>query len=349
MLFRAKRSDHHLLTLSSILWLALAAGSACQRATVDLGARGSIDERSCAIASLTEKIESAAPRVWADLDSGEFGKRTDLELLCEDDTACAAISYTLDGSEPDFAGNGVFAETVNRGRASAHLTLGAVNDGIFVVRFRGRDLWGNVSGVAERRITVDKRAPRIRISAPELSASDSTPISFECSDSGSGCREIAYTLDGSPPSFETPPASQQTVPGFAGTRRITASGLHVIQAIARDAVGHVSRKAAVRLEIDRAAPTVSMTPAAGNFRGSVELKLDCSDVGTGCATALVTTDGSTPMAGAPRTRMIGSFPASLHLTSSATVRVVVKDRAGNVSPERQASYVVRGYELARSR
>ena len=63
-----------------------------------------------AIASLTELMETNAPRVSASIESGEFGAATSVELRCDDDTTCAAISYTLDGTEPDFAGNGVVAD-----------------------------------------------------------------------------------------------------------------------------------------------------------------------------------------------------------------------------------------------
>ncbi|MCB0220355.1 MAG: chitobiase/beta-hexosaminidase C-terminal domain-containing protein [Chrysiogenetes bacterium] len=83
-----------------------------------------------------------SPMVIASPSGGMFDAPVNVLLVCSDDVACGAISYTLDGSDPDFAGNG----TVTVGSSSITV-VGDLASGLFTVKFLARDSAGNLSGI----------------------------------------------------------------------------------------------------------------------------------------------------------------------------------------------------------
>lgn len=80
------------------------------------------------------------PTVSADTADGTYFTGQSVTLTCVDDIACNAISYTLDGSAPDFAGSG----KVKMGK-TAIVTFNQT--GSYTLRFIARDANGNTSAV----------------------------------------------------------------------------------------------------------------------------------------------------------------------------------------------------------
>jgi hypothetical protein len=85
---------------------------------------------------------------------------------------------------------------------------------------------------------------------------------------------------------------------------------------------------------DVAAPTASVSPAAGSYANSVTVTLSASDTTDPAPKIYYTTNGSTP------TTSSAQYSAPLVLTSSATVKFLARDASGNQSAVQSAAYSI---------
>ncbi|MCP3058628.1 chitobiase/beta-hexosaminidase C-terminal domain-containing protein [Myxococcus sp. K38C18041901] len=86
---------------------------------------------------------------------------------------------------------------------------------------------------------------------------------------------------------------------------------------------------------DTTPPTTAFAPVGGLFKGPTTVVLTCDDgSGVGCEATYYTLDGSAPTASSPR------YTAALRLETTARLRVLSVDRAGNAEEARSAEYVI---------
>ncbi|MDH5425824.1 MAG: chitobiase/beta-hexosaminidase C-terminal domain-containing protein, partial [Gammaproteobacteria bacterium] len=105
----------------------------------DSNGDGVVDDDS--LTSMANDV--TAPTVVTDLTGGIFGGEQEITITCQDDVACHSIAYTLDGSAPDFAGNGT---QILSGVGT--VTIGPA-EGAYTLRYIVRDANGLTSAIGQ--------------------------------------------------------------------------------------------------------------------------------------------------------------------------------------------------------
>ncbi|MGI9304856.1 MAG: ImpA family metalloprotease, partial [Gammaproteobacteria bacterium] len=256
-----------------------------------------------------------APSVTASPPGGTFENSTVVTLTCTDpDGDCAGIRFTIDGSEP----------TDRVGLFTAPISLEQTT----TLRFFAFDAQGNRSATVTETYGIDEPPP------PSIPVVAATPaggdfdapvqVSLSCFDTDNDCDRIFYTLDDTEP---TPESIEFTAP-------FTLSVTTIVRIIATDTAGNVSRTATWLYRIGPAstAPTVSATPASGDFDTPVQVTLSCSDPDNDCDAVFYTLDGSEPTTASIR------FTSPFVLNETTTVRAIATDLQGNTSPVATETY-----------
>ncbi|QDF06099.1 hypothetical protein BHS04_23235 [Myxococcus xanthus] len=138
-------------------------------------------------------LDTVAPVTTATPAGGTYRSTQSVVLACTDNadgSGCAATYYTLDGSAP----------TTSSLRYSAAISISTSA----TLRFFSVDLAGNAEPAKSEQYTLDTVAPVTTVSPGGGSYTDAVTVTLSCSDSGSGCRETRYTLDGSAPEAGSP-------------------------------------------------------------------------------------------------------------------------------------------------
>ncbi|WAM23570.1 chitobiase/beta-hexosaminidase C-terminal domain-containing protein [Myxococcus sp. NMCA1] len=138
-------------------------------------------------------LDTVAPVTTATPAGGTYRSTQSVVLACTDNadgSGCAATYYTLDGSAP----------TTSSLRYSAAISISTSA----TLRFFSVDLAGNAEPAKSEQYTLDTVAPVTTVSPGGGSYTDAVTVTLSCSDSGSGCRETRYTLDGSAPEADSP-------------------------------------------------------------------------------------------------------------------------------------------------
>lgn len=140
--------------------------------------------------------DSTPPTMGANVAGGTYPTEQAVTFTCADDRAPGAIVYTLDGSTPAF-GSPPTGTVVHP--PSFALSIGATT----TVRALCRDLGGNVSAILTSTYTItDAVAPVVSFDSPAAGTYPTgQTFAMSCSDVGTGCRTLAYTTDGSDPTF----------------------------------------------------------------------------------------------------------------------------------------------------
>ncbi|ATB48860.1 chitobiase/beta-hexosaminidase C-terminal domain-containing protein [Corallococcus macrosporus] len=141
----------------------------------------------------TSMEDHSAPTTMASPAGGSYRSAQSVVLACTDNaggSGCAATYYTLDGTTP----------TTSSLRYTAAITISASA----TLRFFSVDVAGNAEPAKSEQYTLDTAAPVTTASPAGGSYSDAVTVTLACSDSGSGCQETRYTLDGSAPQEGSP-------------------------------------------------------------------------------------------------------------------------------------------------
>jgi hypothetical protein len=258
--------------------------------------------------------DTRAPTTSATPPGGFYAAAPSVVLACDDGTGsgCAAIHYTLDGSEPT--------------RASPRYSVPLALSGTTVLKFFSVDAADNAEPVKAQTYTLDAQAPTT-VATPAGGASNSArTVALECSDgTGSGCVATYYTLDGSTPTAQSP--------RYTHPLPITAST--VLTFFSVDRADNAEAPHAETYVIDTTAPTVVADPAGRISNGRLTVTLSCADTGgTGCEAIHFTTDGATP------TTASAVYAAPLALEATTTLRFFALDRVGNASAVGSAHYLI---------
>jgi chitodextrinase len=150
--------------------------------------------------------------------------------------------------------------------------------GAHTIQAKATDTFGNLGSSSVVNVTVaDQTAPTVSITAPAASAvvnGSTVAVSANSSDNV-GVVGVQFKLDGANLSTE-----DTTSPYSVTWNSTTAtSGTHSLTAVARDAAGNTTTSTAVSVNVDNAAPTVSITaPTAGsNINGTVTVNTTATD------------------------------------------------------------------------
>ncbi|MDF1563453.1 MAG: chitobiase/beta-hexosaminidase C-terminal domain-containing protein [Deltaproteobacteria bacterium] len=258
------------------------------------------------------RIDGTPPVLTATPLGGAFRATLWVSLTCDDGAGegCAAIHYTLDGSAPSLA-SPVYT-----------LPLQLASD--TRVRALAVDLAGNQSASrVDELYTFDYARPGASAAPAGGLYNASQTVVLSCTDAGSGCAAIHYTLDGSPPSLASP---AYTVPlGLVADT--------TLRFFAVDVAGNQGLEVTEVYDFDLVAPTASASPAAGLYNSPQEISLACDDgAGSGCAAIHYTTNGSAATTASPL------YVAPFTRSTNTVVRFLAVDVAGNQSPEGSALY-----------
>ncbi|WP_426753006.1 chitobiase/beta-hexosaminidase C-terminal domain-containing protein [Myxococcus sp. Y35] len=134
-----------------------------------------------------------APATVANPAGGIYRSAQSVVLACADHvggSGCAATYYTLDGSAP----------TTSSPRYTGAISVSATS----TLRFFSVDQAGNAEAAKSEQYTVDTVAPVTTATPAGGSYTEAVTVTLTCSDSGTGCRETRYTLDGSAPETGSP-------------------------------------------------------------------------------------------------------------------------------------------------
>jgi hypothetical protein len=230
--------------------------------------------------------------------------------------------YTTDGSTP------TTASTVYSGPVTVSSTT--------TVKFFSTDQAGNAEAAQSQVVQIDTTPP----STPSTSCNGTTcstwyktspvTVGLSATDSGSGVARIYYTTDGSTP----------TTASTVYTGPFTVSQTTTIKAIAVDTAGNQSSASSRTVQIDVAAPTVSMTsPTNGSTvrRGTkVTVAASATDLGTGSGASSGIASVTFYLDGTKQLGTVTSSPYSISWNvnnsvaiGSHTLRAVAADVATN--------------------
>ncbi|NOK05185.1 MULTISPECIES: chitobiase/beta-hexosaminidase C-terminal domain-containing protein, partial [Myxococcus] len=262
--------------------------------------------------------DRTSPTTTATPAGGTYRSTQSVVLACTDNadgSGCAATYYTLDGSAP----------TTSSLRYTAAISISSSA----TLRFFSVDLAGNAEPAKSEQYTLDTVAPVTTVSPGGGSYTDAVTVTLSCSDSGSGCRETRYTLDGSTPGTGSTQYREPFTLGSTTTVRFYSV----------DAAGNAEAPGTATFTLvgsaDTEPPNTVANPASGSFSSPRSVALTCDDgAGSGCAATHYTLDGSVPTQASPR------YTAPLSIATSTTLRFFSVDRVGNVEAVRQARYVV---------
>jgi peptidoglycan/xylan/chitin deacetylase (PgdA/CDA1 family) len=229
----------------------------------------------------------------------------------------AAIRYTTDGSDP------TTSSTLYTGAFSVSSTT--------TVNYRAWDNAGNVEATNSQSVQIaqaDTTPPTSSITCNGSTCSSgwytaSVSVSLSAVDSGgSGVAFILYTTDGSDPSLSSPVYSAP----------FTVSSTTTVKYLAWDNAGNVEATKAQLIQIDAAAPQVTLTsPANGaTVSGVVRLEATASDTVSGVARVDFYVDNKLVGTATSAPYRVNWNAKNKQVSSGAhTIYAVAVDRAGN--------------------
>ncbi len=194
-------------------------------------------QESAIVQDFAEAVSTTPPVTRVVNTKTSFSEVTRIELSCEDDVACDFIAYRLEGpSNTPLAY--AFGNRVG-------LRVGEGGSGVYALYYRARDTQGNWEQEQMVTFRVDLDRPLTQVSL--ASGTYHTPLTVElhCSDVGDGCDGIAYSLDGSTPSFlgSVLPSSGSSVTVGPG------SGTYTLKFRSRDKQGNLEEVRTVEYQI----------------------------------------------------------------------------------------------------
>lgn len=190
--------------------------------------------------------------------------------------------------------------------------------GTSLVRYFGVGEQGWSTPIAQATFLVDTASPRVRMRLSPGSRFDTLRLS------AIGASRIHYTLDGRMADITSPVYTDPLVVPRDGRARLYAFAID-------DSAGQ-SEMLVWEHKYDIAPPSFTMTPAGGTFTRAVRVAFTTSEP----AEILYTTDASEPGPGS----LVCTGGLALSRQGKTLVRAVAIDRAGNMSAEKSALFVL---------
>ncbi|AAN50929.2 DUF1566 domain-containing protein [Leptospira interrogans] len=275
---------------------------------------------------------------------GIYGSSTELTIACNDSVAPGNIVYTIDSSTPSF-------EPIQGSISNPKLkkfTLGS-SDGTYTVKYRCRDLAGNVENVHTDPYEFNHNVPTVTISNLNSSGVSSLTgaigtASFNWSSNYSGSYSIR--LNASNCQSGTILQSGNVIANIINSFSISATSFNIgpntIFVCARAALTGYQTLAIVR---DESQPSIIPNPGGGNYGKAQSVNFSCLDNNPlGCGKIAYTLDGSDPNINASNGTILNGIefqnPISIPVNSAVTLKFIGADLAGNLSPVQSAAYFI---------
>jgi len=307
--------------------------SVSQTATVKFFSRD-IAGNAETVKSQLIQIDAAAPTTTiscngASCSVGWYNASVQVSLSATDGAGGSGVDktyYTTNGSTP------TTASTVY----TAPFTL--PNTG--TVKFFSTDKAGNAEAVKSQLIQIDKTAPATTITCNSAACSTgwykTTPVTVTLSATdtgGSGLDRTVYTTDGSNPT------TSATAKLYSGP--FTVAQTTTVKFFSRDIAGNAEAVKSQLIQIDGAAPTVSITqPANGSSfaqGAKVTISANAADLGTGSgapsgiASVTFYLDGTTVIATDNASPYTTSWNTNKIARGTHQLTAVATDAAGNTT------------------
>jgi peptidoglycan/xylan/chitin deacetylase (PgdA/CDA1 family) len=284
-----------------------------------------------AVKSQLIQIDTMAPTTTPSCNSatcstGWYTANVQVRLTATDNTGGSGVSrtyYTTNGSTPT--------------TSSTVYTTAFTVSSTTTVKVFSVDVAGNAEAVKSQLIQIDKTTPTTTISCNGAACSTgwyrTTPVTATLTGTdnsgGSGVSKMYYTTNGSTP----------TTSSTVYTGAFTVSATATVKFFSVDVAGNAEAVKSQLIQIDAAAPTVSITsPATGSkfAQGTtVSITATATDVGTGSGTpsgiASVTfyLDGTTVIATDKSSPYTASWNTKGVTKTTHTLTAVATDVAGN--------------------
>jgi hypothetical protein len=270
-------------------------------------------------------VDKTPPSTSASPKGGTYNAAQNVTLTCSDtESGCKAIYYTTNGTTP-------------RVGSSQYTNPISISAGTISIQFIAVDNADNVSAVVTETYTINVSAPDT--TPPTVSASPkggtytaAQNVTLACSDTGSGCKSIHYTTNGSTP---TTGSAAYTNPIAIGAGTLSIKFIAVDNADNVSAV--VTESYTVNIATpDTTPPTVSAAPKGGTYTSAQSVALACDDgAGSGCKAIHYTTNGSTPTANSTAY----TNPVAIG-AGTTTLKFIAIDNANNSSAVVTETYTV---------
>lgn len=194
----------------------------------------------------------------------------------------------------------------------------------------GGDCAGGVADglLASFAILAPEQQPPVTTANPPgglFSSNNIEPITLECNDfGGSGCAATYFTTNGAAPDTDS---TRYTTP-------INLAATMVLRYFSVDQVGNAETPRIEEYLVEIEPPLTTATPGTRVFEErELQVTLQCTDTGSGCATTYYTTDGSLPTMNSPR------YQGPITLTGTTVLQFFSVDFAGNIEGVKREEYV----------
>lgn len=273
-------------------------------------------------------------------ESGLYITTLDVVLSCNDGSGsgCAAIHYTLDGSEP----------TVNSPVYSTPIFL---DEGIYTLKYFAIDNEDNKSEIHTRQYTVDLTPPEVKTPvSPEINSTEvnvKSIVSFGFSEAvrSETVNTSTIMVDKGTVGDVVYDASTHTVT-FTPKERLTCNTLYTvtINTGITDLAGNTMTDDYVwsfATTTDCIDPTANISTLGGVFRLSNQtVYLSCTDAQSGCRQIVYTADGTAPSFKPINGTIVNgtNTESILLIEGNTTLRYLAEDNGGNLSAEQEQVY-----------
>lgn len=262
-------------------------------------------------------VDARPPTVSSTPRSGIYGRGQAITLSCDDGagSGCASIHYTLDGSAPSTA-SAIYSSPL---QLPPSVTVR--------LRFIAVDRAGHVSVEGSEQFGVDTQPPVSAASPQWGSYAAPIEVTLSCSDTGSGCARIHYTLDGTTPTKSSP----------VYERPLRIESRTRLGFFAVDAVGNEEYPLSLPFVVDTTPPVTVASPAGGTFNVGTTVYLSCNDgSGSGCATTYSSfaRDANAP---APPFQ---KYSGPTGVVESGVLRFYSVDEVGHAGPVQMVTFLI---------
>ncbi|TGL79173.1 DUF1566 domain-containing protein [Leptospira yasudae] len=326
----------------------LMTGSGCTGNTVTVISGQGYDTNGDGIAdnSILSQIanDNVSPTSLISPNPGIYGSTIPITITCNDNVAPGNLVYTIDSSTPTFS---PIQGAISNPKLK-QLSLGTI-DGIYTIKYRCRDLSGNIESVHTDSYEINHNVPTVSISnlnsnGVSTQSGAINNLSFNWSSNYSGTYAIRLNASNcqSGSILQSGPVVANATNAFNLSAGSLNSGANTIFVCAKAALTGYQTLTIVR---DETQPSISPTPGGGNYGTAQNVSFSCTDNNpAGCGKIAYTLDGSTPsIDGSNGTVLTGTEyqnPISIPLNTAVTLKFIGVDLSGNPSPLQSVNYYI---------
>jgi len=197
------------------------------------------------IKEFAEAVEDAVcgkpeciPRIIASVKEGIYNSEIDIDFRCEAEAneedggfLCNKFAYSIDGSIPNFKDSEI--------QEGEEFNLNLSEEGTYTVKIYAKYGKGKILALATFNYTIDTTPSVTSINLSPGTYYSRQEVTLSCD----SCEAIAFTLDGSDPTFDEEEAegneNQQIVIGDSATIELNEQGEHQIRYFAKDSAGNI--------------------------------------------------------------------------------------------------------------